>query len=299
MHGWTSASCRELPATKSARSIAARAFGASPSTPSVPMPTIDSQRAVEGSDGTCELMTLRVLVLGGTTEGRVLGQRLARDARFDVLVSFAGRTESLQRPDVPHRIGGFGGVAGLAEFLERERFAALVDATHPFAAQMSANAVAAAEIAKVPLIRLERDAWVEAPGDRWVPVADMAAAAAALGAEPRRVFLSVGRTEVGAFTAAPQHDYLVRAVDMFDPGLPRARVIAARGPFLLDAEIDLLQRERIEVMVSKSSGTDATYAKIEACRTLGLPVIMVERPKLPAARLARTLAEVERWLAQQ
>src|SRR5688572_31984088 len=109
---------------------------------------------------------LRVLVLGGTTEGRVLSERLAGDGRFEPLVSFAGRTANLQLPAAPHRVGGFGGVTGLAEFLQRERFDALVDATHPFAAQMSCNAVSAAERNGTPLIRLERAAWVPQAGDR-------------------------------------------------------------------------------------------------------------------------------------
>jgi precorrin-6A/cobalt-precorrin-6A reductase len=241
-------------------------------------------------------MKLRVLVLGGTAEGRVLGERLANDSRFDVLVSFAGRTASLQRPAVPHRVGGFGGADGLAAFLEAERFDALVDATHPFAAQMSANAVAAAERTQVPLIRFEREAWRAQPGDRWVPVADMDEAAVAIGREPQRVFLSVGRMEIDAFRAAPQHDYLIRAVDTFAPPLPRARVIAARGPFDLAGELELLARERIEVIVSKNSGTEATVAKLHAARQLELPVIMVERPVLPAARLAHTVEDVEAWL---
>ncbi|HET6334886.1 MAG TPA: cobalt-precorrin-6A reductase [Polyangiales bacterium] len=241
-------------------------------------------------------MRLRVLVLGGTAEGRVLAERLAGDVRFDALLSFAGRTASLKRPDLPHRIGGFGGLDGLAEFLIRERFAALVDATHPFADQMSSNACAAAQRVCVPLIRLERAAWRALPGDRWIEVANMAAAVSAIGETSRRVFLSVGRTEVDAFRVAPQHEYLIRAVDTFMPELPRARVLAARGPFALADETELLTRERIEVVVSKNSGTDATYAKLEAARALALPVIMVARPQLPAAPLAHTLSEIEVWL---
>lgn len=242
-------------------------------------------------------MTLRVLILGGTTEGRLLSERLAADPRFDALLSFAGRTASLQRPGVPHRIGGYGGARGLAEFLKRERFDALIDATHPFAAQMSSNAAIAAEQTRTPWIRFERDAWRPVPGDRWVRVGRMAEAASAIGVEPRRVFLSVGRTEVDAFRAAPQHAYLIRAVDAFEPQLPRARVLAARGPFAFAAETELLVRERVEVVVSKNSGTDATYAKIEAARALALPVIMVERPSLPPAPLANSLRDVEAWLA--
>jgi precorrin-6A/cobalt-precorrin-6A reductase len=124
----------------------------------------------------------------------------------------------------------------------------------------------------------------------------MPAAAAALGAAARRVFLSVGRLEIAAFAAAPHHDYLIRAVDAFVPNLPQARVIAARGPFEFDAELALLERERIAVVVSKNSGTSATYPKIAAARALGLPVVMVARPQLPAARCAATLEEILAWL---
>jgi precorrin-6A/cobalt-precorrin-6A reductase len=241
-------------------------------------------------------MTLKVLVLGGTNEARRLADRLAGDERFYVLLSFAGRTENLVLPATEYRVGGFGGAVGLAAFLEREDFDALVDATHPFAAQISANAVEAARTLELPMVRLERPRWEAQLGDHFVSVFDMVAAARALGAEPRRVFLTIGQTEVSAFETAPQHDYLIRAINRFEPGLPRARLILERGPFELDAELALLERERIDVIVSKNSGTDATYAKILAARRLGLPVVMVDRPPLPDAPLARTLDEIAGWL---
>lgn len=241
-------------------------------------------------------MAFKILILGGTSEARALAERLARDDRYAVLLSFAGRTRSLQLPNAPHRVGGFGGAEGLAAFLAREGFRALVDATHAFAAQMSANAVRGAALAGLPLMRLEQPAWRKQPEDQWTEVSNMPAAAAAIGGEPKRVFSSVGRLEVAAFRAAPQHDYLIRAVDLFDPGLPRARVIAARGPFALADELALLQRERIELIVSKNSGTPSTYAKIEAARTLGLPVIMLQPPQLPAANTAASIDEIARWL---
>jgi precorrin-6A/cobalt-precorrin-6A reductase len=241
-------------------------------------------------------MTFKVLILGGTQEGRTLAERLVQEPRYDTLLSFAGRTASLRPPGVPHRVGGFGGVEGLRVFLRDERVDALVDATHPFAAQMSSHAVMACDDTRTPLIRLERPAWRAHEADHWIDVPNMPAAAAALGISPRRVFLSVGRLEIAAFAAAPQHDYLIRAVDAFDAGLPQARVLAARGPFELGAELALLERERIEVLVSKNSGTAATYAKIEAARALGLPVVMVQRPPLPAARCAGSLDEISAWL---
>jgi precorrin-6A/cobalt-precorrin-6A reductase len=249
-------------------------------------------------------MTLKLLILGGTSEGRLLAEQLASDAHASVhapkwaaLLSFAGRTQSLLRPGVPHRVGGFGGIDGLESFLREGAYDALIDATHAFAAQMSAHAVAAAARTGTPLLRVERPAWRPVAGDLWHEVPDMDRAARALGSQPRRVLLSVGRLEASAFAVAPQHDYLVRAVDPFDPGLPRARVLCARGPFSLEAELSLLRDERIEVLVSKNAGTPATYAKLAAARRLGLPVVMVARPALPAAPTVSTLEAAHDWLA--
>jgi precorrin-6A/cobalt-precorrin-6A reductase len=241
-------------------------------------------------------MVFSVLILGGTSEARRLAGRLAGDARFDAMLSFAGRTDSVADPGVPYRVGGFGGAEGLCEHLRREGYRALVDATHPFAAQMSRNAAQAAERCGVPLLRLEGPPWSPVEGDRWLQVATMAEAVAALGPAPRRVLSTVGRLEVGAFAAAPWHEYVFRAVDPFEPPVPRARVIAARGPFELAAERALLERERIDVLVSKNSGTPSTHAKIAAARELGIPVVMIARPSLPAAATAPSVGLALAWL---
>lgn len=241
-------------------------------------------------------MAFKVLILGGTRDGRRLAEQLSGDPRYAALLSFAGRTQSLQHPSVPHRVGGFGGSAGLVDFLRAGPWAALVDATHPFAAQMSHNAARAAELTATPLLRLTCPPWRPEPGDRWTPVADMTEARVALGQHPRRVFLSIGRLELHAFAAAPQHEYLIRAVDDFPPDLPRARVLSARGPFDVDAERALLQSEHIDVVVSKNAGTPATYAKLAAARALGLPVIMVARPALPQVPTVEALEEALDWL---
>jgi precorrin-6A/cobalt-precorrin-6A reductase len=241
-------------------------------------------------------MAFRVLILGGTSEGRRLAEELTRRPGYAATLSFAGRTQSLEVAPVRYRVGGFGGVPGLVEYLRRERCQALVDATHPFAAQMSLHAVRAAELTATPLLRVECPQWRPVEGDLWTTVADMSEAAAALGERPRRVFLSIGRLEVGAFRVAPWHDYLIRAVDDFVPDLPRARVLAQRGPFELDAERELLERERIDVVVSKNAGTPATYAKLAAARTLGLPVILVARPPLPAAHTVEHIESALGWL---
>ena len=242
-------------------------------------------------------MTFSVLILGGTSEGRQLAAQLAGDPRYTTLLSYAGRTERVRAPDTTHRIGGFGGALGLATFLRTHGFDALVDTTHPFAARISANAVAAAALTGTPLLRLVRPSFCALPGDRWTEVVTMKDAADAIGSAARRVFLTVGRLEIAAFSRAPQHDYLVRAIDAFDTHLPRARVIAARGPFSLEAERKLLVDERIEVLVSKNSGTTLTYAKLEAARELGVPVVMVRPPLVPAARETESLEGVIEWLA--
>jgi len=240
-----------------------------------------------------------VLILGGTSEGRLLAGRLAADPRFACVLSLAGRTRNLQLPNTPHRVGGFGGVEGLAEYLRTHSIHALVDTTHPFAARISANAVSAAAQTGTALLRFARRPWLPASGDRWIEVDDMPAACAALGTAPRRVFLSIGRLEIAAFHAAPQHQYAVRAVDPFETGLPHARLITARGPFELDAERALLRDAAIQIVVSKNSGTAATYAKIAAARELGLPVVLVRMPRLPPALEVDSLDAVVQWLVQR
>ena len=236
------------------------------------------------------------MILGGTSDGRQLAERLASDPRYAVVLSFAGRTRSLQLPCAPYRVGGFGGVEGLVEYLRHEDCQALIDATHPFAAQMSLHAARAAERTGTPLLRVECPAWRRGDADRWLEVADMSGAVAALGQPPQRVFSSVGRLEVEAFAAAPQHHYLIRAVDEFLPDLPNCRVLAARGPFQVEAERALFERERVQVIVSKNAGTPATYAKLEAARLLALPVIMIARPVLAPAFTVESCERALAWL---
>jgi precorrin-6A/cobalt-precorrin-6A reductase len=224
---------------------------------------------------------MRVLVLGGTFEASKLADLLAGQSGISSVLSFAGRTKAPRAPKIPYRIGGFGGAAGLQAYLEAERIDVLVDATHPFAEQMSRHAAIAVARAKIPLVVLSRPAWIAQPGDHWIDAADMAAAAAALGREPKRIFLTIGRLQIGAFAAAPQHFYLIRAIEplTLPPNLPRHRVVLGRGPFAFEAEDKLLREEAIDVIVSKNSGGEAALAKVRAARHLGVPVIMVARPR--------------------
>lgn len=226
-----------------------------------------------------------------------MAQRIAQDSRFEGTLSLAGITRSPKPSPLETRIGGFGGADGLARYLREHGIDALLDATHPFAATMSANAAAAAATASVPCLAVCRPAWEEQAGDRWVHVADMPAAAVALGAAPRTVFLTIGRKDLAPFRNATQHRYLIRSVDPPPEDLPvGATFIAARGPFAAVDEERLMRAHRIETIVTKNSGGSATVAKLTAARRLGLPVVMVERPR-PAGAPVSTVDEAWDWLA--
>jgi precorrin-6A/cobalt-precorrin-6A reductase len=238
----------------------------------------------------------RVLVLGGTTEASRLARALA-EIGADAVFSYAGRTAAPVAQPLPMRIGGFGGVEGLAAFLRAERIGAVIDATHPFAAQMSRHAIEACAATGVPLAALERECWQAGPGDRWTHVPDITGAVAALPEAPSRVFLAIGRQNLEAFAARPDHMYLLRLVD--PPAtlpLPHAAVVIDRGPFDLAGDTALLRDHAITHVVAKNAGGAGAEAKLGAARALGLPVIMIDRPETPARRLCRSVAEALAWL---
>jgi len=222
----------------------------------------------------------RVLVLGGSSEARQLATRIAADPRLDGVISLAGRTSAPLAHDLPTRTGGFGGVEGLMRYLDEGRISHVVDATHPFAARISANARAACAAVGAPLLVLTRAPWVRGREDRWIEVDNNAEAAGALGLAPRRVFLAIGRQGVADFRLAPQHDYLLRVIEPpnADDLPPSCDVIFGRGPFTLEDETALMRDRRIEIVVTKNSGGALAYAKIEAARTLDLEVVMIARP---------------------
>ena len=244
---------------------------------------------------------MRVLVLGGTTEASTLARELAARADTDAVLSLAGRTTNPRPSPLPVRSGGFGGVEGLVRWLAEHRTDAVVDATHPFAAVMSRHAAAACLRLGVPLLGLHRPPWQAQPGDRWIEIATMADAVRVLGPEPRRVFLTIGRLELGPFAAAPQHFYLARSIEPIGDALPAPHVTAlqAAGPFDEPAERALMQRERIDIIVTKNSGGTATYPKIAAARALGLPVVVVARPEKPAVVNVTCVAAALDWIEAQ
>lgn len=232
-----------------------------------------------------------VLVLGGTTEGREVTAALV--ARGDVrpITSLAGR---ISRPGAVAgevRTGGFGGADELARWITEHHVRVVVDATHPFAAGISANAARACASAGVPLVALRRPGWSPVPGDDWRPAVDLPDAAAQVPGLGRRALLAIGRQEVAAFAGVDDVWFLLRAIDPPDPPLPpRHELLLARGPFALDDERALLREHAIDVVVTKDSGGDATRAKLDAARELGLPVLMVRRPPAPDGPGVTTVA---------
>jgi precorrin-6A/cobalt-precorrin-6A reductase len=244
------------------------------------------------------LDTMRALILGGTGDANQLAERCVRE-KIDAVYSYAGRTQIPLPHSLPTRIGGFGGVAGLADYIREQGITHVVDATHPFAAEMSRHAVEACAATGIPLLALERAPWIRAAGDHWIEVADIDAAVAALPEERARVFLAIGRQHLAPFAAKPQHAYTLRFVDAPDGALPLpdAEVIVSRGPFTLEGDRELMRSRGIEFLVARNSGGAGARAKIDAARELDLPVIMIERPALPERPRVKSVQEVLAWLA--
>jgi len=243
----------------------------------------------------------KLLILGGTGEAAALAGRLAEDPRLTVITSLAGRTRDPAKVAGTVRVGGFGGAVGLATYLDEESISLLIDATHPFAAQITANAAAACSAAEVPRLILTRPPWRPQTNDRWVRVPNAQAAAGVLADLGRRVFLSAGRQDLAPFADLQGIWFLVRVID--DPAEPLAlancEVILGRGPFAAEDEAALMQAHGIAVLVSKNSGGQATYGKIEAARRLGLPVVMIDRPALPKGLLVQSVDEAAAWAESQ
>ncbi|WP_425436366.1 cobalt-precorrin-6A reductase [Mycobacterium terramassiliense] len=238
---------------------------------------------------------MRVLLLGGTSEARALAQTL--HPTVDIVSSLAGRVPDPALPVGPVRIGGFGGVDGLRRWLRDERIDAVVDATHPFAATMTAHAADVCTELGIPHLVLARPAW--APGDAIVVASDVEAAETVAKQHYSRVFLTTGRSGVTAFAGSDAW-FLIRAVTAPDPALlPRHhRLVLSRGPYRYDSELSLLRRHRIDVLVTKNSGGAMTRPKLDAAAAQGIPVVMVARPPLPPGVTAvGTVDEAANWVA--
>jgi precorrin-6A/cobalt-precorrin-6A reductase len=237
-----------------------------------------------------------VLILGGTYEARELAAALVSSGEH-VVTSLAGRVARPRLPAGEVRIGGFGGPQALAAWLRAHGIHAVVDATHPFAERISASAVTACGAAVVPLLRLERPGWAERAGDRWTWVDDLEAAAGMLDGFGSRAFLTTGRQGLAAFADTPVW-CLIRCVDPPAPPLPvQHHVILDRGPYTIAGEEELLDRHRIDVVVTKDSGGDLTVAKLDAARARGMPVVVIRRPAGANTAAVGTVGEAVSWLA--
>lgn len=223
---------------------------------------------------------MRLLLLGGTGQARRLTEHLAPRTDVTVTLSLAGVVRQLPHFDVATRVGGFGGVAGLAAYLKQEAIDRVIDATHPFAAGMSANAAAACRQTGTQLWRLERPAWQQRADEHWIRATDADDAAARLPALGERVFLSVGARSLTPFESVPGKQWLVRSIDAPEPAPAFAhwRLVIGRGPFDYADEVALLRDRAIDVLVTKNSGGTATRAKVDAARELGVTVLMIDRP---------------------
>ncbi|GAB3000685.1 cobalt-precorrin-6A reductase [Mycobacterium bourgelatii] len=238
---------------------------------------------------------MRILLLGGTAEARALAAEL--HPRVDIVSSLAGRVPEPALPVGPVRIGGFGGIDGLRQWLRDEHIDAVVDATHPFAATMTAHAAQVCDEIRLPHVVLARPPWD--PGDAIVVASDVEAAETVARQGYQRVFLTTGRSGVHAFRNSDAW-FLIRAVTAPDPAtLPRRhQLILSRGPYRYDGELHLLKEHRIDAVVTKNSGGDMTRAKLDAAAALGVSVIMVARPPLPPrVQTVDTVYEAVQWVA--
>lgn len=235
----------------------------------------------------------RILILGGTGEGTELASRLAHRPDLYTVSSLAGRVSEPTRPEGVVRVGGFGGVDGLVSFLVKENIGVVVDATHPFAVRISSNAELACARLGLPLIAFIRPPWVKTKADLWHEVQDVKEAASVVDVQKGRVFLSIGRQEVGSFAACHDTWFLIRTIEEPTGRLPRLHeTLLRRGPFNLDEELRLLEEHSIDYVISKNSGGSATHTKIQAARLLEIPVVMVKRPVKHTVPTVETLEEV-------
>jgi precorrin-6A/cobalt-precorrin-6A reductase len=227
-------------------------------------------------------MSPHVLVLGGTAEARALAAELSARPGTRVTTSLAGRVTRPGAVAGELRVGGFGGARGLTDWLREQRVDAVVDATHPFAETITANAARAATATGLPLVVLRRPGWRPGPGDHWHPVPSLEAAAGLLPRLGHRILLTTGRLGLAAFAHLTEPHFVVRSVEPPEPPMPpHTRVLLARGPFTVAGETALLREHRVDVLVTKDSGGAATAAKLTAARDLALPVVVVRRPPLP------------------
>lgn len=242
----------------------------------------------------------RILILGGTTESRQIAENLV-ESGFEVITSLAGRTQDAIRLPGQIRVGGFGGAVGLADYLAQAKIDVVLDATHPFAARISQQAAIATAYHSIPRLMVVRPGWEPQPDDRWLPVASWAEAVDLLPQIAQRIFLTIGRQELGQFAALQSLWFLMRVLEPLEPGVmrPPGVVVCDRPPFSLTQEGYYLHHYHIDTLVTKNSGGSATAAKLQAARAQAIQVVMIQRPPLPDGDQVATPAAALRWLTQQ
>ena len=240
---------------------------------------------------------MHILILGGTTEANELAALLAQQPQLRATLSLAGRTRNPVLPDIACRIGGFGGVDGLVQWIRTNHVTALVDATHPFASIMPFHAAEASAQTGIPMLALTRPEWMPETGDNWTQAVSHGKAITILGENPRRIFLTVGRLELDAYAAAPHHFYIVRTIDPVDPKpLLNALWMTGRGPFTMESELSILSEHKVEILITKNSGGIATKAKLLAARKLGFPAVLIARPPKPTVETVHQTSAAMQWI---
>jgi precorrin-6A/cobalt-precorrin-6A reductase len=241
---------------------------------------------------------MRVLILGGTGDASELAFQVTKIPGVKVITSLAGRTQNPLMPTGSVRIGGFGGESGLVEYIKEQKIDVLIDATHPFASQISFNAEAAVVSCGIPHLMFIRPEWEKVPGDEWIEVESVESAAAILPNFAKRVFLTVGKQQLAPFANLHNIWFLMRLIDPpeINAVIPQGTILCSRGPFTLEDEHRLLVEHRIDTLVSKNSGGDATKSKIIAARELGIKVVMVKRPLTPQGEKVSDIDSAVQWL---
>ncbi|MBO6518465.1 MAG: cobalt-precorrin-6A reductase [Rhodospirillales bacterium] len=238
-----------------------------------------------------------VVILGGTAEARRLADALVdeRGERLRVITSLAGRTKNPKYPKGEIREGGFGGADGLAAYLEDVSAGLLIDATHPYAAQISRHAAEAAVEKGVPRLLLNRPAWDAQDGDHWIHVKSVGEAVQEISRKSDACLITTGVNDLVAFTPIITTKLFVRLIEKPESlPLQDAEIVIGSPPYRKDDEVALMRMLGIDLMVTKNAGGDATYAKIEAARTLGIEVIMIDRPPLPDGETVTSVDEAAR-----
>ena len=244
------------------------------------------------------IMITNILIIGGTTQGNLLGRELHKKNK-NYIISYAGRVNIIQSIGLNNRIGGFGGIIKMSQWLKDNKISHVVDASHPFAKQISYNTFNACTFNKIPIVRYSRKPWAQTKKDNWQNTDTFEEANSLLNSNRKRIFLAIGRLKLEIFSSFNQHFYLLRMVEKFkvNPNFTDYHCLVSRGPFNIDDDISLIKKFKIDLIISKNAGGSGAFSKIQAARILKIPVIMIKRPELPNVQEYYNLEEIIKWLS--